>query len=481
MTISIAFRHRRARRMGYSRLWATGLLHFLARAAGRDTSVPSFTFRAALHGSALALSLPGMPALAKEAASQDQAYAVHGQYTGVVQAVGSFASPYAGDNSLEPRQTRMTNDVTLYLGARLWKGGEAWVNPEIDQGFGLSNTLGAGGFPSAEAYKVGKSNPYFKLQRAFVRQTIALGGDTLKLDAGINQLRTLTTANRLVITAGKMGVGDIFDTNRFAHDPRGDFLNWSVVDTGSFDYAANAWGYTYGVAAEWYQRPWTLRVGLYNLSKVPNGVELESNFGQNAVIVEGERRFRIAGHDGALRVTGFRNRGKFARFDDALAQARSTGQPPDLAPVRRKQDRFGIALNAEQDVTDALGVFVRAGASDGAIETYDFTDIDRSFAFGGALKGKAWGRPKDTLAIAAVINGISDAHKRWLAAGGLGVLVGDGALPHPGDEQIIEAYYAFRPVDWGALTFDYQHIANPGYNRDRGPANIFALRVHAGF
>jgi high affinity Mn2+ porin len=234
-------------------------------------------------------------------------------------------------------------------------------------------------------------NPYFKLQRAFVRQTIALGGDALKLDAGINQLRATTTANRLVITAGKMGVGDIFDTNRFAHDPRGDFLNWSLVDTGSFDYAANAWGYTYGIAAEWYQGPWTLRVGLYNLSKVPNGIELESNFSQNAVMVEGERRFRIAGHDGTVRVTGFRNRGQFARFDDALVLARSTGLAPDLVTVRRKQDRFGIALNAEQDVTDTLGVFLRAGTSDGAIETYDFTDIDRSLAFGGALKGKAWG------------------------------------------------------------------------------------------
>lgn len=459
----------------------TGVSHFPARAAAGETCMTPFAFRAALCGAPVAMSLLAAPVLADEASPRDQSYAIHGQYTGVVQGVGGFASPYASVNSLDPKQTKMTNDVTLYLGVRPWKGGEIWVNPEIDQGFGLSNTLGAGGFPSAEAYKVGKMTPYFKLQRTFVRQTIALGGETLKQDAGINQLRATTTANRLVITAGKMGVGDIFDTNRFAHDPRSDFLNWSLVDTGSFDYAANAWGYTYGVAAEWYQGPWTLRVGLYNLSKVPNGIELESNFSQNAVMVEGERRFRIAGRDGAVRVTGFRNRGQFARFDDALALARNTGLAPDLATVRRKQDRFGIALNAEQDVTDTLGIFLRTGTTDGAIETYDFTDIDRSLAFGGALKGKAWGRPQDTLAIAGVVNGISDAHKRWLAAGGMGVLVGDGALPHPGDEQIIEAYYAYRPVAWSSLTFDYQHISNPGYNKDRGPANIFALRVHAGF
>jgi high affinity Mn2+ porin len=174
-------------------------------------------------------------------AKPDQTYAVHGQATLVVQGVKGFASPYTGDNSLHPHDTEETVDATLYLGVRPWKGAELWVNPEIDQGFGLSNTLGAGGFPSAEAYKVGKDNPYFKLQRVFLRQTIALGGKAVTLDAAANQLRTTTTANRIVITAGKMGVGDVFDTNAYAHDPRGDFLNWSLVDTGSFDYAANAW------------------------------------------------------------------------------------------------------------------------------------------------------------------------------------------------------------------------------------------------
>lgn len=430
-----------------------------------------------LASPAMADAPADMPA-DKDAAQTPQVYAIHGQATFVVQGVGGFASPYAGENSLRPHDLRETLDVTLYLGLLPWRGAEIWVNPEVDQGFGLSNTFGAGGFPSAEAYKVGKASPYAKLHRAFIRQTIALGGGAVAQDAGINQLRAITTANRITITAGKMGVVDIFDTNAFAHDPRGDFLNWSLVDTGSFDYAANAWGYTYGIAAEWYQGPWTLRAGVYNLSKVPNGIALESDFSQNAVIVEGERRFAVHGRPGAVRITGFRNRGLFARFDDALAAG---GSAPDLAPARRMQDRLGMAINAEQDVTGDLGVFARAGVSDGRIETYDFTDIDRSIAIGGALKGKAWGRPQDTLALAGVINGISAAHRRWLAAGGLGTLVGDGALPHPGDERIIEAYYAWRPVGWGSFTLDYQHIANPGYNRDRGAANILALRLHAGF
>ena len=451
-----------------------------------------FAGMAARSGLAVALlplaGLP-MPAAADEVAMRDQAFAIHAQVTTVAQGVGGFTTPYAGDNSLLPRQVKATTDATAYFGLRVWKGAELWVNPEIDQGFGLSNTLGVAGFPSAEAYKVGKRNPYFKLQRLFLRQTIALGGEAIQVDAAPNQLRATTSANRIVVTAGKLGVGDVFDTNRFAHDPRADFLNWSLVDTGSFDYAANAWGYSYGIAAEWYQGPWTLRAGLFNLSRVPNGIELESDFSQNAVIVEAERRFRIGGRDGAVRVTGFRNRGLFARFDDALAlnlaQNMSSpgvpGQAPDLAPARRRQDRFGISLNAEQDISANLGLFLRAGASNGAIETYDFTDIDRTLAFGGALKGAGWGRAQDTVGFAAVVNGISAPHRRWLAAGGLGVLVGDGALPNPGDERIVEAWYALRPTGWAAITLDYQHIANPGYNRDRGPVNVLGMRLHAGF
>jgi len=413
-------------------------------------------------------------------AAPDQTYAVHGQATLTVQNVGGFASPYSGTNSLAPHDTQETVDATLYLGVRPWQGAELWVNPEIDQGFGLSNTLGVAGFPSAEAYKVGKNNPYFKLQRAFLRQTIALGGKAQVLDATANQLRLTTTANRLVITAGKIGVGDVFDTNKYAHDPRGDFLNWSLVDTGSFDYAANAWGYTYGAAAEWYQGDWTGRAGLFTLSKIPNGEALGTNLRQNQIALEIEHRHTLFGQPGAIRLTGFRNHGLFSTYADALALARASGDVPDVNLTRRMRNRDGIALNIEQDLTANLGAFLRAGTTDGSIETYDFTDIDRTIALGAALKGKGWGRAQDTLAIAAVRNGISQVFKTYLAAGGIGVLVGDGALPHPGDEQIIEAYYAFRPLGWASMTVDYQHIANPGYNRDRGPANVVALRLHAG-
>jgi len=224
----------------------------------------------ALCRSAIPACLVGtaIPATAQIAAPPPvaQDWAIHGQATLVVQGVGGFDSPYAGANSLTPHQLRETIDATAFIGARPWSGAELWINPEIDQGFGLSNTLGVAGFPSAEAYKVGRSTPYLRWQRAFLRQTIGLGGPRETVAAAANQLAGQRDADRIVVTAGKFGVGDVFDTNAYAHDPRGDFLNWSAVDTGSFDYAADAWGYTTGVAGELYRGDWTLRAGLFNLS-----------------------------------------------------------------------------------------------------------------------------------------------------------------------------------------------------------------------
>jgi len=226
---------------------------------------------AALRSGGLALAiiaaaLGATPAVAQDGAgpatpaqTADQRFAIHGQGTFTLQATPAFASPYAGPNSLAPAQAKETVDLTLFAGARLWRGAEIWANPEIDQGFGLSDTLGVAGFTSGEAYKVGKANPYFKLPRLFVRQTVNLGGATSDVAAAANQFAGHQSANRLVITVGKFGVADVFDTNAYAHDPRADFLNWAIIDTGSFDYAANSWGFTYGAAAEWYQGDWTLR------------------------------------------------------------------------------------------------------------------------------------------------------------------------------------------------------------------------------
>jgi high affinity Mn2+ porin len=407
-------------------------------------------------------------------------FSIHGQTTYLQQYAAPFRSPYTGTNSLIPNQTRQTWDVTLYAGFRPWAGGEFWVNPEIDQGFGLSSTLGVAGFPSGEAYKVGAAAPYARIPRAFFRQTFDLGGETKKVDADINQFAGTQTTDRVVLTVGKFAVTDVFDTNRYAHDPRKDFMNWSVIDTGTFDYAADAWGFTYGASLEWYKGDWTFRGSIFDLSIVPNSTELDPSFSQFQWIGEIEHRHEIWGKPGKVAVTGFLTRRRMGRFDDAVALAQATGTATDAALVRRYQSRAGISVNLEQEVTKDLGVFARAGLADGTKESYEFTDIDTTVAAGLSLAGSAWNRPNDTFGLAGVVNGISQARRTYLDAGGLGILVGDGRLPNSGPEKILETYYSFPMWSWRA-TLDYQLVVNPGYNRDRGPASIFGVRVRSQF
>jgi high affinity Mn2+ porin len=419
---------------------------------------------------------------AAEASPAPQIWAVHGQTTFTEQGHPGFRSPYQGTNSLSPdAEGRETWDVTLYAGVRPWSGGELWINGEIDQGFGLDNTLGVAAFPSAEAYKVGNVHPYALVDRFFFRQTIDLGGPTAAVDADENQLAGSQTQNRLVWTVGKFSVVDVFDTNKYAHDPRHDFLNWGIVDAATFDYAADSWGYSAGSALEWYQGRFTLRQGLFLLSNVPNSEHLDTRFKQFEMDWEVEERHQIFGHPGALRVTTFLNRGYMGRYDDAVQLALETGGVPNTADVRHYASRQGWDVNLEQEVTRDLGAFARVGFADGHYEDFDFTDVDKTASAGLSLSGRGWKRPSDTIGLAGVLDGASQQFQQYLNAGGLGVLIGDGKLPHPGTEQILETYYSLSVVKWIQVSLDYQFIANPGYNRDRGPANVFAVRLHGQF
>lgn len=405
---------------------------------------------------------------------------VHGQTTFTSQYAFPFRAPYSGQNSLDPNAGRETFDLNLFLGYRPWQGAEIWLNPEIDQGFGLSRTFGVAGFPSAEAYKAGATYPYARLPRAFLRQTIDLGGEVQKVDAGINQFAGTQTTDRLVITVGKFGVVDIFDKNKYAGDPRNDFLNWTAVSTGTFDYAADAWAFTYGAAVEWYMGPWTFRGGIFDGPVVPNSTDLDPKFGQFQMVGEIERRYDLWGQPGKLAVTGYLTRARMGNFQDAINLAAQVGAAPDLAQVRTYTSKPGVSANMEQQVLPGVGVFARAGYTPGKLEAYAFTDADMTVAGGVSLSGKLWGRPNDTLGVAAIRNVISPTHQAYLNAGGYTALIGDGMLPHPGAEKILEAYYTLPIFSW-MMTLDYQFIANPAYNRDRGPVSVIASRLHAQF
>ncbi len=412
-----------------------------------------------------------------------ESWAIHGQSTTTWQGNSSFPAAYSGANSLSSHANgRETFDATLFVGVRLWSGMEVWADPEVDQGFGLANTLGLAGFSSAEAYKVGNIHPYFRLQRLFGRQTIDLGGEAVAVDPDLNVLGGATTSNRIVITGGKLSAADIFDTNEFAHDPRSDFLNWSIVDTGSWDYAADAWGYTYGAAIEWYQDWWTIRAGLFDLSTVSNSTDLDPVFiSQTQTNIELEERHLLFGQRGTLKLLFYLDRGRLGAYTDAVALARASGTVPNVSNVLNYRSKTGLSLNLGQKITDDIGVFARAGWSQGSIQAYDFTDVVNSFSAGTRVKGALWGREHDEFGFAVAVNASSRQSRQYFNAGGLGILVGDGQLPRASTEQIVETYYNIGITDGVVLTPDFQYIKNPAYSVNRGPVAIFAARFHVQF
>jgi high affinity Mn2+ porin len=198
------------------------------------------------------------------------------------------------------------------------------------------------------------------------------------------------------------------------------------------------------------------------------------------MVGEIERRYELWGQPGKILVTGYLTRARMGNFTEAVQLAALTGTPADLSLVRSYTSKTGISANLEQQILPGVGLFARAGYTPGNLEAYAFTDDDATLAGGTSVSGKFWGRPSDTLAIAGVLNTISKAHEAYLAAGGYTALIGDGALPNPGPEKILEAYYTLPVYSW-QLTFDYQFIANPAYNRDRGPVSVVATRLHSQF
>jgi len=408
-------------------------------------------------------------------------YNLHFQSTFTEQGHPGFHSSIPdGPESMKSRgQTDETTDMTLFMGGRIGDL-ELYANPEMDQGFGLSNTFGVAGFTSGEAYKVGSHTPYFQLPRLFGRYVLGLGGEQQSVTDGPNQLAGSHDANNVTLTFGKFSVTDIFDNNSYAHDPRADFLNWSMIDMGAFDYAASAWGYTYGGAAEWNQDRWTLRSGLFDTSRQPNDKYLVRGLGQYQAVGEVEERHTIFDHAGKVRALFFATSANMGSYEDALSLANQTSTTPSTALVRHNQVRPGGGINMEQEITSDLGAFLRASINDGTKEAFEFTEINQSVSGGLSLKGERWNRPDDTVGLGMAVNGISKEAQQYFAAGGQGILIGDGSLNYA-PENIVEAYYKYSIVKSFSTTLDYQFINNPAYNQDRGPIHVFAVRAHVEF
>ena len=407
---------------------------------------------------------------------------VHGQTTLITQGYPSFRSPYQGPNSLPGAgRARETWTVGAVLGWRLWEGGELYFNPELNQGFGIGSTLGLAGFSNGEAQKGGGEYPKFRAQRYFFRQTFGLGGGQEDVEDAAGQLPGKRDIDRITVTVGRFAVGDYFDGNSYAKDPRADFMNWAMWASAAYDFPADLPGFTRGAVVELNRKDWAIRAGLFQVPSAPNSDVL--TFKSGGAVVEFEERHTIFSQPGKLRVGVFANKGNTANYRDVLGIS-AINPGLDINDIvlgeRRERTKYGFYVNAEQQIATDVGIFARASWNDGQNEILSFTDVDRSVSGGVSIKGSYWGRPTDTIGLGGAINGLSGAHRDFLAAGGKGLLIGDGRLNY-GNERIFETYYALALNKAFTFTADYQLIANPAYNGDRGPVSIFSGRLHGEF
>lgn len=426
-------------------------------------------------------------------------WSLHFQQTVIKQWHGEFNSP-TPDSLLSPlslrsrEKAKLSLTTTLFIGRRLWRGGALYFNPEVSGGSGLSAASGVAGALNGETFRVGSTEPALYLARLFLQQRWALDAETATDEDDLNQLAGPSPTHYLGLVVGKISIADYFDQNNYSHNPRTQFVNWSLMSTGAWDYPANTRGYTVGAVAEYVASDFALRVASTLVPTYANGPVLDYRYAKaHAETVELTKAYHLAGHSGTVRLLGFRTVAPMGNYRTAVRLGQATGNQPDIVAVRHDgHTKIGFGLNAEQEITREIGLFARLSYNDGINETWAFTEIDQSVSLGAVSTGARWQRPNDRLGAAVVLNGISPEHRDYLGAGGYGFIVGDGlgtgymvnngALSY-GLEQIGEVYYSIAlPRYHAAISPDYQLVVNPAYNRDRsGPVHVVALRLHIEF
>jgi high affinity Mn2+ porin len=393
----------------------------------------------------------------------------------------------SGPNSLGPSADKMfTFSLTGHWGKRFESGVEVYLNAELASGTPFTgNLVGLGSFTNGEITRAAGTTPKPYLQRLFVRQTWNQGGEREWLESEFNQMAHWVDSNRFVLTAGNFSTLDVFDDNAYAKDPRTQFMNWSHWTYSSYDYAADARGFGWGLAAEWYRGDWVYRLGRMTGPKRPNELpvdwDLLRHYGDQ---FEVEHAHSLADQPGKVRVLAWRNRAVTASFNEATQYLLShpSTDPQSFFQVRKGEKiKYGLGLNLEQAVSDDMGVFLRSMKADGRTETYAFTEVDASLSAGTLLKGRLWGRAADTVGLAWMDNRLSRDRRTFLEAGGVSYFIGDGAHFRYKPERGVEVFYNLVVSKNLWLTADYQRIQNPAYNAVRGPVNVYALRVHTEF
>lgn len=409
--------------------------------------------------------------------AEDASWAVHGDLSAIDQKHGAFSSAQPdGANSLVSRAENSYSTVIGFNGGyRLGQDTEFWARLETLRGIGLSNAGGLAALSNNDMQRVMENKFVSYIAQAYVRHTVNLGGQATPVEADSMQFARVSTARNLVISAGKIDLLSIYDSNDYAQKNDTQFLNWCFMASCAYDFAADARGYTWGLNGELNWDDWSFRGAWFAMPRLPNQLEIDASilqhFGINAEV---ERRWKT----GALKFLIYQGRMKLTDYSRYLSPQTPITSLQD-AP-KSDQKRGGAGFNLQQTLATNVGFFARTFWDGGHYETMAFTEADSSQSAGFSFKGPLWNRELDSIGIGMVRNQINSIRQRYLAAGNLDLFIGDGYF-HYGQESVVEAYYSLGLHKNLQLTFDWQRVDNPAYNQDRGPVNIYGLRLHGEF
>ena len=420
---------------------------------------------------------------------RDTRFWLSGQANFIFQTNPPFHASYSGKNSLGPNYEKATSRVmTLYAGVRLTASTELLVDVEDAAGGGLSNALGLGGITNLDVVRIpGEGSPLSTapyLARGMIHKVFALSKDKIENDRNALSLFDELPRRRLEVRFGKFGLADFFDQNSVGSDSHFQFTNWTIDQTGAWDFAADTRGYTVGLTADYEDRNWGFRFAEALMPKVANGIDIVWKPWQvHAENWQYELRHGlIPKKTGAVRLLAYTNYANMGIYRDAVAQfEEGLVSTPEITNhpwhITRK---YGFGVNVEQNLTQNLTAFGRFGWNNDKTEAFAFTEVGQTFAGGLGANGAWWHRRFDRAGVALVSNAISKDHQTYLADGGYGFLLGDGALNY-GRENIVETYYTAHLWRGIYVAPGLQHINNPGYNRDRGPVLVPSFRLHLEF
>jgi hypothetical protein len=405
-----------------------------------------------------------------------------GQFTLIAQDLAPFSAPYSGPNSLvRSGDTEASHTYGLYLGLRTIQRLQLYVDVEMARGAAISHALGLAGITNGDVMRQGSfelsHGPY--VARAFLRYAIRLSRATDAAPRAMDQLPDDEPTNRIELKIGKLAATDDFDQNRYANSTRSQFSNWGLFNNTAVDFAADTRGYTWGGVVGWVSPRWVVKLGSFLMPRFANGNTFDTDL-RRARGDYAELTVELFRSGTVVRLLAYQNHARMGIYAEALANAQGTGQPPNIvADDRPGRVKHGFGLNVEQPLADSgeTGAFLRLGWSDGRTESFAFTEVDRHLSAGLQIAGTHWRRSDDRLGIAYLLHGLSSDHRAYLAAGGIGFLLGDGRLNY-GPEEIVETYYRLQVVRHTQLSADLQFIPHPGYNRDRGPATVISLRLN---